>query len=175
MQFFFERGDEEKMKRPSWDYHCMAQARLASEMSTCAAGRKVGAVFVRDKRVLATGFNGVPTGYPHPTECIRREQGVPSGQGLDLCVCAHAEANGIANAARHGVALKGSTVYVTCQPCSQCMGALANVGVERVVFGDPYPDYRSEKIAIYANIALERLDTDITNAEVSVHRIGGSK
>ncbi|MEO5368348.1 MAG: dCMP deaminase family protein, partial [Magnetococcus sp. WYHC-3] len=109
-------------QRPSWDQHWMETAHLMAQMSTCASGRRVGAVFVRDKRLLATGFNGVPSGYPHPQHCARRLAGVPSGQGLDLCVCAHAEANGIANAARHGMRLEGATVYVTHQPCAGCMG-----------------------------------------------------
>ncbi|MBF0428822.1 MAG: dCMP deaminase family protein [Magnetococcales bacterium] len=146
--------------RPSWDRHWMDAARLAAQMSTCVSGRKVGAVFVRDKRLLATGFNGVPSGYPHPEVCFRRQTGVPSGQGLDLCVCAHAEANGIANAARHGVSLEGAKVYVTCQPCAACMGMLANVGIKHVVFGGLYPDERSQAIADYAGIELIGLPED---------------
>ncbi|MBF0588160.1 MAG: dCMP deaminase family protein [Magnetococcales bacterium] len=142
------------MKRPSWDRHWMETANLAAQMSTCASGRQVGAVFVRDKRLLATGFNGVPSGYPHPTSCPRREAGLPSGQGLEMCVCAHAEANGIANAARHGICLEGATVYVTCQPCGSCMGALANVGIRKVAFAGSYPDERSKGIAEYAGIEL---------------------
>ncbi|MBF0624517.1 MAG: dCMP deaminase family protein [Magnetococcales bacterium] len=142
--------------RPGWDQHWMDTAYLAAQMSTCASGRKVGAVFVRDKRLLATGFNGVPSGYPHPTTCLRRERGLPSGQGLDLCVCAHAEANGIANAARYGMSLERSTVYVTCQPCASCMGALANVGVAQVIFGGDYPDDRSQEIARHAGIKMQR-------------------
>lgn len=144
--------------RPTWDEHWMAAARLAAQMSTCASGRRVGAAFVKDKRLVATGFNGVPSGYPHPESCLRRELGVPSGERLDLCVCAHAEANGIANAARHGQSLEGATVYVTCQPCAACMGALANVGVRRVVFGGPYPDQRSREIAQFAGIELQALE-----------------
>lgn len=140
--------------RPSWDRHWINMAKLASEMSTCASGRKVGAVFVRDKRLLATGFNGVPSGTPHPSHCVRRDLGIPSGEGLHLCVCAHAEANGIANAARHGVSLEGATVYVTCQPCSGCMGSLANVGIKAVFFEGAYPDDRSQDIARYAGIEL---------------------
>ncbi|MBF0157947.1 MAG: dCMP deaminase family protein [Magnetococcales bacterium] len=143
--------------RPSWDQHWMDAAHLAAQMSTCVSGRKVGAVFVRDKRLLATGFNGVPSGYPHPEVCARREAGVPSGQGLDLCVCAHAEMNGIANAARYGMTLEGATVYVTCQPCAACMGALANVGIRRVISGGSYPDPRSHEIAQWAHIELVSL------------------
>ena len=149
----------ESSQRPSWDQHWMDAATLASQMSTCASGRKVGAAFVGDERLLATGFNGVPSGYPHPETCARREAGVPSGQGLELCICAHAEANGIANAARYGVSLQGSTVYVTCQPCASCMGALANVGVARVVYKEPYPDDRSESIAVHDGIKLDCITT----------------
>ncbi|MBF0609775.1 MAG: dCMP deaminase family protein [Magnetococcales bacterium] len=144
--------------RPSWDQHWMDMARLTSQMSTCASGRKVGAVFVRDKRLLATGFNGVPSGYPHPVTCLRREMNIPSGQQLDLCLCAHAEANAITNAARYGMSLERATVYVTCQPCAGCMGALANVGVLRVVFGGDYPDPRSQQIAHYAGMEMIRMD-----------------
>lgn len=89
----------------------MRSAEHQSEMCTCAAGREVGAVFVRDKRTLVTGFNGVPSGFPHPMVCKRRELGIPSGEKLELCGCAHAEANGIANAAREGVSLKGAQLY----------------------------------------------------------------
>ncbi|WP_085444660.1 deoxycytidylate deaminase [Magnetofaba australis] len=146
------------MSRPGWDQHWMEAAALAAQMSTCASGRKVGAVFVRDKRLLATGFNGVPCGYPHPASCKRRDLGVPSGQQLELCACAHAEANGIANAARHGVKLEGATCYVTTQPCGACMGALANVGITRVIYAGAYPDPRSQDIARYAGIELLECD-----------------
>nr|CRH06799.1 putative CMP/dCMP deaminase, zinc-binding [Candidatus Magnetococcus massalia] len=148
------------MSRPSWDQHWMKMARLAAEMSTCASGRQVGAVFVRDKRLLASGFNGVPSGYPHPEVCERRLRGIPSGQGLELCVCAHAEANGIANAARHGMKLEGSTVYVTAQPCGSCMGALANIGIARVVYAGSYPDPRSQDIARFAGIEVLALEEE---------------
>ncbi|MBF0156053.1 MAG: dCMP deaminase family protein [Magnetococcales bacterium] len=132
----------------------MDAAHLAAQMSTCASGRKVGSVFVRNNRLLATGFNGVPSGYPHPSVCNRRLAGIPSGERLDLCPCAHSETNGIANAARHGVSLEKSTVYVTCRPCGACMGMLANVGVSRVVFDGDYPDARSTEIAGFARIEL---------------------
>ena len=142
------------MTRKSWDQHWMEAAQHASEMCTCAAGRKVGAVFVRDNRVLTTGFNGVPAKFPHPKVCARREAGVPSGEKLEMCPCAHAEANGIANAAREGVSLKGATLYCTTQPCTTCMGALANVEVDTVVFGEPYPHEMSNQIAFYADITV---------------------
>lgn len=140
--------------RVPWPEQWLDMARLMARQSTCASGRKVGAVFVLDKRVMAMGFNGVPAGFEHPTVCPRREQKVPSGQGLDLCVCAHAEANGIANAARAGVSLQGSTVYCTTQPCASCMGALANVGIHTVVFSESYPTTMTNVIASSANIMI---------------------
>ena len=141
--------------RKSWLQHWMEQARHSAEMSTCASGRKVGAVFIRDNRVLSTGVNGVPSKYPHPLVCIRREENIPSGEGLHKCACAHAEANGIANAAREGVSLKGTSVYVTTVPCGPCMGALANVGVKEIFFDQGYPDNKmSDEIAFHANIPV---------------------
>jgi len=138
--------------RKSWHQHWFEAAKHAAEMSTCASGRKVGAVFVKDNRVLSTGMNGVPAKMPHPLVCVRKQENIPSGQGLEKCACAHAEANGIANAAREGVSLKGSTVYVTTEPCTLCMGALANVGIESVVYGAKYWHVMADDIARYAGI-----------------------
>jgi dCMP deaminase len=145
------------MRKP-WYQHWMEEAEHASEMSTCAAGRKVGAVFVRDNRVLTTGFNGVPAGYPHPEVCARREANVPSGEKLEMCGCAHAEANGIANAAREGIALKGAALYCTTEPCTICMGALANVGISEVYFDKPYPHKMSRDIAKHAGISVFKME-----------------
>ncbi len=142
--------------RESWEAYWMKTAELVASRSTCASGRKVGAIFVIDNRQLATGVNGVPAGYKHPTTCPRREQNIPSGHGLDLCVCAHAEANGIANAARTGTKIHKAICYVTCQPCAACMGALANVGVSKVIYGTPYPGVHSKQIAHQAGIILGR-------------------
>lgn len=145
-------------KRKGWPYHWMNAAFHAAEMSTCAAGRKVGAVFVRDNRILTTGFNGVPAKFPHPKECLRKKYNVPSGRRLEMCGCAHAEANGIANAARVGVSLKNSTLYCTTQPCSMCMGALANVGVKEVIYFEGYPHGEmSNTIALHADINVHQI------------------
>lgn len=143
------------MRKP-WIQHWMEEAEHASEMSTCAAGRRVGAVFVKNNRVLSTGFNGVPVNYPHPLVCIRKQEGIPSGQGLDKCACAHAEANGIANAARSGTSLEGSSLYVTTEPCVMCMGALANVGVKEIYYRDAYHHKLSKDIAGYASITMHK-------------------
>lgn len=147
------------MSRKPWVQHWMEEAEHAGDMCTCAAGRKVGAAFVKDNRLLTTGFNGVPAGYPHPLVCLRKEANVPSGEGLHICGCAHAEANGIANAARSGVSLHGSTLYTTTEPCVMCMGALANVGVVEVIYKEPYNHPMSKDIAEYANIKTFRYST----------------
>jgi len=111
---------------------------------------------VRDGRLLTTGFNGVPAKFPHPLICIRKQEGIPSGEGLHKCACAHAEANGIANAARVGVSLYGSTLYCTTEPCVMCMGALANVGVKEVIYANPYHHEMSKDIAAFADIAVHK-------------------
>lgn len=146
------------MRKP-WVQHWMEEAEHVAQMSTCAAGRKVGAVFVKDNRQLSSGFNGVPVGYPHPLVCIRKQENVPSGEGLHKCPCAHAEANGIANAARAGVSLLGSTLYTTTEPCVMCMGALANVGITDIVYKEPYHHRLSTDIALHAGIVVDRYIT----------------
>ena len=144
-------------RRPSWDQHWMNAAHMAKQMCT-GQSRAVGAVFVQDKRLLVSGFNGVPAKYPHPTSCLRKDRGFKTGEALHLCPCMHAEQNGISNAARHGIELKDSTVYVTCMPCQMCMGMLANVGIKRVVYDGEYPAAETrDAIANYASIQLQQL------------------
>lgn len=143
--------------RPTWPDHWMNAARLAAEMSTCAGGREVGAVAVRDNVLLTSGVNGVPSGAPHPEECQRRKLGYPSGEALHLCGCEHAETNLICNAAAVGVSLSGATVYVTSSPCSGCLGRLRRAKVAKVVFLDPYPDRDAELMAGYVGIDILRI------------------
>ena len=127
--------------RPSWDEYFMAMADLCSERSTCIR-RQVGAVLVRDKRILATGYSGAPTGVEHcsPHRCVRERQGVPSGERHELCIGVHAEQNAILQCAVVGVSTPGSTMYCTCQPCILCAKMLISAGVQRVVFRGEYPD-----------------------------------
>lgn len=125
------------MDRPSWIEQGMFEAEGATRMSTCPS-RQVGAVFIRDNRVVVKGFSGVPAHYPHPKSCVRKDRCIPSGEQLHLCPCIHAEANAISNAARVGVSLVGCVVYCTTRPCQNCMGMLANVGVTEVIYRDEY-------------------------------------
>lgn len=125
--------------RPTWPEQHMAEADLAARMRTCCS-RAVGVVFVRDNRVLCTGFNGVPSKYPHPKVCARKVAGLPSGQGYDLCACLHAEMNGIANAAHEGICLKDAEAYCNLLPCWMCMGLMATAGINKVWYAEDYPN-----------------------------------
>jgi len=142
-------------KRPMWCTFFMQMARQVSQMSTCASDRKVGCVFVKDKRVVATSFNGVPLKYPHPKSCVRKEFGLESGHGLNHCVCAHAESNAIANAAYHGVALEGCNVCVTTKPCAGCAGVLVNAGISEVYYEQEYDSPKTEEIFKYAGVKIQ--------------------
>ena len=143
------------MSRPSWDEYFMSMARLAAGRSTCLR-RKVGCVLARDRRVLATGYNGAPSGVPHCDEagCVRERLGIPSGERTELCRAVHAEQNAMAQAARFGISLEGCTAYITCQPCAMCMKSLMQAGVCAVVWdGDEYPDTLGLELAAEAGWA----------------------
>lgn len=147
--FVFERP------RVSWHRHWMRNAHLAASRTTCRAGRAVGVQFTNNKVPLLSGYNGVPPDYPHPKSCIRVDRKCPTGEGLDLCPCAHAEINAIAMASKRGISLEDSVVYVTSRPCAGCMGALAILKPNKIVFEDSYDgaDLVSD-IAKHANIPL---------------------
>ncbi len=119
----------------------MEIARLVARRSTCLR-RQVGAVMVKGKNILATGYNGTPTGIAHcdQTGCLRQKLNVPSGERHELCRGLHAEQNAIIQAAKHGVNIAGSTLYCTNSPCIICSKMLINAGVERIVYLEGYPD-----------------------------------
>ncbi|HKM43306.1 MAG TPA: cytidine/deoxycytidylate deaminase family protein [Limnochordia bacterium] len=129
------------MVRPSWERYFMEIAELVSSRSTCLR-RQVGAVLVRDKHIISTGYNGAPRGISHCMEvgCLREKLGIPSGERHEMCRGTHAEQNAIIQAALHGVSTDGATLYCTHQPCILCAKMLINAGVERVVFQGEYPD-----------------------------------
>ncbi len=149
------------MTRPSWDEYFLEIARLVKSRSTCLR-RQVGAVFVRDKRVLATGYNGAPSGLKHCDEvgCIREREGVPSGERHELCRGIHAEQNAMLQAAQHGVGLIGSILYCTTQPCVLCAKMLINSGVERIIVLGGYPDALSKEMLDEAGVefVIKHLD-----------------
>jgi len=141
--------------RPSWDEYFMDIANQVATRSTCLR-RRIGAVVVRDKRILATGYNNVPSGIEHCTtrKCLRDEMGIPSGERHELCRGIHAEQNAIAQAARNGVSIEGSTVYCTNQPCILCAKLMINAGIVEIVFAGEYPDALSQELLTEAGIAL---------------------
>lgn len=118
---------------------------------------------VKDKRVLATGYNGAPSGLAHCLEagCLRQREGVPSGQRHELCRGLHAEQNLIIQAALHGVALREADVYCTHQPCSLCAKMLANARISKVVYRGEYPDPMTLDIFAEAGITLQRFVDEV--------------
>jgi dCMP deaminase len=129
------------MNRPSWEEYFMEIADLVARRSTCLR-RQVGAVLVKDKHLLATGYNGAPSGISHCLEigCLREELRVPSGERHELCRGLHAEQNAIIQAAKHGVNIDGATLYCTTAPCVICAKMLINAGIRGIVYRDGYPD-----------------------------------
>ncbi len=130
-----------KHERPSWDEYFMEIAHLVKKRTTCLR-RQVGAVIVKDKNILATGYNGAPSGVEHclTTGCLREKMGIPSGERHEICRGLHAEQNAIVQAAKHGTSIKGSTLYCTHQPCGICAKMIINAGIEKLVYEDGYPD-----------------------------------
>ncbi len=127
--------------RPGWDEYFMKLANEVATRTTCLR-RAVGAVIVKDNRILATGYNGVPSGLAHCAEvgCLRQELGIPSGQRNEICRGLHAEQNAIIQAARFGPIVEGAKIYVNTQPCVVCAKMLINAGIEEIIYQNPYPD-----------------------------------
>lgn len=130
-----------EIKRPDWDEYFLEIAKLVSRRATCLR-RSVGAILVKDKKILASGYNGAPTGIMHCDKagCIRTKLNIPSGQRHELCRGLHAEHNSLLQAALHGVSAKGATLYSTIQPCIICAKMLINAGIKEIVTSGKYPD-----------------------------------
>lgn len=145
-------------RRPSWDEYFMRIAMLAATRSTCLR-RQVGAVIVKDKRVLATGYNGSPAGLKHCLDigCLRDELGIPSGERHELCRAIHAEQNAIVQAATSGTSIEGATLYCTTSPCVLCAKVLINSGIKEIYAGEGYPDELSRQMLDEAGIQVQRL------------------
>lgn len=151
--------DNLEKQRPSWDEYFMGMAKLTSQRSTCLR-RKVGAVIVKDKHIIATGYNGAPRGLSHCDElggCLREQLKVPSGQRHELCRALHAEQNAIIQAATLGQSIEGASIYITHQPCSICSKMIINAGIERIVVDEGYPDELATKLLAEAGIKVVTL------------------
>jgi len=150
--------DSPKITRPSWDEYFFQIAQQVATRSTCMR-RQVGAVLVKDKRLLSTGYNGAPRGISHCIDagCLREQLKVPSGERHELCRALHAEQNAIAQAALHGVKIEGSTLYCTHQPCVLCAKMIINAGIVEVYFDEGYPDELATGFFAEAGIRLHRM------------------
>ena len=129
------------MRRPTWDEYFMEITHLVARRSTCLR-RQVGAVLVKEKNILATGYNGTPTGIAHCLDvgCLREKMGIPSGERHELCRGLHAEQNAIIQAAKHGTNIDGATLYCTTMPCIICSKMIINAGIKKVVYENGYAD-----------------------------------
>lgn len=150
---------QQGVDRPSWDEYFMTLAEEVATRSTCLR-RSVGAVIVKDRRILATGYNGVPSGLRHCAEtgCLRQQLGVPSGERHEICRGLHAEQNAIIQAARYGIDISGASIYINTQPCIVCAKMLINAGIEEVVYKNPYPDALSEELLAEAGMKMRVYD-----------------
>jgi dCMP deaminase len=145
-------------ERPSWDEYFISIASNVKERSTCLR-RRVGAIVVNDRRILATGYNGAPSGFKHCSEvgCVRLDGEVPAGERHELCRGIHAEQNAIVQAAAFGVCIRNSTLYCTHFPCALCAKMIINAGIRRVVVADDYPDALSKTLLGEAGIEIHTL------------------
>ena len=143
--------------RPGWDEYFMGIAGLVAQRSTCLR-RKVGALVVKDRRILATGYNGTPSGIRHCSEvgCLRTKKNIPSGERHELCRGLHAEQNVLLQASLHGVSLQGSAMYVTNQPCIICAKMIINAGIREVVIAGPYPDAMAKSFLKEAKVKVRK-------------------
>jgi dCMP deaminase len=148
-------------KRPSIDEYFIKFADLAATRSTCVR-RQVGAVLVRDKHILATGYNGAPTSMDHCTTetCLRLKTKVKPGERHELCRGVHAEQNAIIQCALHGVSSRDATLYVTHSPCTICAKMLINAGITRVVVKRRYPDDDGVRMMKESGVQVEFLKDD---------------
>jgi dCMP deaminase len=136
----------------------MAITKLVATRSTCLR-RHVGAILVKDKRILASGYNGAPSGLRHCEEvgCLRANSSVPSGERHELCRGLHAEQNLILQAAYHGISIKDAILYCTNKPCVICTKMIINAGISKIYYEDGYDDPLSDQMLSEAGLEIERL------------------
>ncbi len=145
------------MQRPSWDQYFMDITRLVATRSSCLR-RQVGALLVKDRNILATGYNGVPSGITHceAVGCLREKLNVPSGERHELCRGLHAEQNAIIQAAKHGTNIDGATLYCTTMPCIICTKMIINAGITTVIYDEGYADELAREMITEADITVIR-------------------
>lgn len=156
-----------KFKRPSWDQYFMDIAHVAASRGNCLR-RQVAAVLVLDRRIISTGYNGTPRGVKNCCDggCPRCNSDVPSGKNLTECLCSHAEENAIVQAAYHGIAVKGATLYTTYSPCLQCAKMIINAGICEVVYHNRYSiDTTSLALLHEAGVIVRPLKEDAKEVE----------
>lgn len=143
------------MGRPSWDEYFMQVAKLVASRSTCLR-RQVGAVLVRNERIISTGYNGSPSGIIHcdKTGCLRDTMQIPSGQRYELCRGVHAEQNAIINAAFYGIATADTALYCTEQPCLICARMIINAGINRIIHSGDFQDHIALNLITEAGIQI---------------------
>jgi len=146
------------MNRPTWEEYFMEITRLVAKRATCLR-RQVGAVLVMDKRLLATGYNGAPSGLAHCLEvgCLREQRQIPSGERHELCRGLHAEQNVIIQAAFHGIRIQGSTLYCTNLPCAICTKMLINAGIREIIHEGGYGDSLAREMLLEAGIPVRQI------------------
>ena len=148
-----------------WDIRFIELAEHIGTWSSCyQENRHVGAVVVRNKRILATGYNGAPSGVEtciDKGECLRKKLEIPSGTRQEICYAVHAEQNAICQAAKMGISLEGATIYVTHQPCTICTKMIINSGIKRIIYKYGYPDEFSKVLLEEANVELIKFDESI--------------
>ena len=146
--------------RPTWDEYFVSITRQVATRSTCLR-RKVGAIIVKDKRILTTGYNGAPMGVRNCIDigtCLREELGVPSGERHEICRGLHAEQNALLQASYHGVQIRGSYIYTTTQPCVLCAKMIINCGIKRIYYFEDYPDPLAMELLEESGVESIRLD-----------------
>lgn len=145
-----------------WDKRFMDLTHTIAKWSSCfRENRSIGAIIVKNKRILTTGYNGAPAGLKsckEKGECLRDKLNIPSGKQHELCYAIHAEQNAIIQAAKLGVSIEDATLYCTHQPCVICSKMIVNAGISRVVYQNPYPDDFSQEIFSEAGVELIQFD-----------------
>ncbi len=144
--------------RPSWDEYFMKICSLVAERSTCIR-HNVGAIIVKDKRILTTGYNGAASGAKHCLElgCLRDEMGIKSGTRHEICRAIHAEQNAIIQAGIHGINIKGATMYCTHTPCMICAKMIVQVGIKEVVSYKDYADENAKKFLCDSGVLFRKI------------------